>query len=69
MTAENLDCSGVGVQQSFADLDRRRLSGAVRSEQTEALAGANVEIERLDGDDIGVGLSETADRERQRRGR
>jgi hypothetical protein len=58
--AEDLDGPGVGVQKSFADLDCRGLSGAIGTEETEALAAADLEVERVDGNDVGVGLSQTA---------
>ena len=35
---EHLDVARVGLRQPFADLDRRGLAGAVRTEQAEALA-------------------------------
>ena len=64
---EHLDFAGVGLGQPFADLDRRRLAGAVRAEQAEALAGAHVEIEAVDGDDVLVGLAEIGDAQGGRR--
>ena len=63
--AEDLDGAGVGREEPFADFDGRGLSGAVGAEETEALAGADLEVERVDGDDVGVGLTETANRERE----
>jgi len=61
---EDLDGTGVGAQESFADLDRSGLPGAIWAEETEALAAADLEVERVDGNDVGVGLTETANRER-----
>jgi hypothetical protein len=64
MQAEDLDRARVGVQESFADLDGGGLSGTVGAEETEALTAPDFEVERVDGNDVGVGFSETANRER-----
>src|SRR5436190_108463 len=58
--AENLDIAGIGQRQPFQDLDRRRLSGAVGAEQSEALAGSDDEIETRDRDDVPETLPEGA---------
>ena len=58
--AEHLDLAGVGLGQALADLDRRRLAGAVGPEQAEALAGADLEVEAVDRDDVFVGFSQVA---------
>src|SRR5206468_2916980 len=42
---EHFHVAGVRVEQPLADLDRRRLAGAIRTEKAEAFAGAHVEIE------------------------
>jgi hypothetical protein len=63
--AEDLDGARVGTQESFADLDGGGLSGAVGTEEAEALTAADLEVERVDGNDVGVGFSETANRERE----
>ena len=57
---EHLDVAGIARREAFADLDRRRLAGAVGPEQPEALAGRNLEIEAAYGNDVVVGLSKTA---------
>ena len=44
----------VGREQPFEDLDRRRLAGAVRAEQAEALAAAHLERQAVDGHDVAV---------------
>ena len=43
--AEHLDLARVRRGEPLADLDRGRLAGAVRAEQPEALAGADLEVE------------------------
>ncbi len=63
--AEHLDVTGVGVPEAFEDLDGRRLAGAVRAEHAEALAGADLEVEPGDGNDIAVFLDQAAAGERQ----
>ena len=60
MQAEHLDLARIGVEQAFEDLDGRRLAGAVRAEQAEALAARDLEIEAVDGDDVAVALDEAA---------
>ena len=40
--------------------DRRRLAGAVLAEQAEDLAGLDLEIEMVDGDEVAVGLGQAA---------
>ena len=59
--AEHLDLARVGLGQALADLDGRRLAGAVRAEQAEALAGLDVEVDPVDGHDVLVGLAKAAD--------
>jgi hypothetical protein len=61
---EDLDGTGVGTQESFADLDGGGLPSAIGAKETEALAAADLEVERVDGNDVGVGFTETANRER-----
>ena len=53
---EHFDLARIGRQQPFEDLDRRRLPGAVRTEQPEALAALHVERQAVDGDDVAVAL-------------
>ena len=50
--AEHLDDALVGEREPFADLDRRRLAGAVRAEKPEALTRGDGEIEAVHGDDV-----------------
>ena len=64
---EHLDVAGVRLRQPFADLDRRRLAGAVRPQQAEAFAGAHVQLDAVDGDDVLVGLAEIGDAQGGRR--
>ena len=52
--------AGISRREAFADLDRRRLAGAVRAEQPEALAGVHLEVEAVHGDDVLVRLTEIA---------
>ena len=47
--AEHLDIAGRRVEQAFEDLDRRRLAGAVGTEQAEALANGNRQVDALHG--------------------
>src|SRR4029079_19225966 len=47
--------------------DRRRLAGAVLPEQAEDLAGLDLEIEVVDGDEIAVLLGQTAGPDRRAR--
>ena len=61
--SEQLDLAGIRRQQPFADLDRRRLAGAVRAEQTEAFAGGDDEVEPVDGAHVAVGLAQIANEE------
>ena len=46
--AEHLDVARVAVAVALEDLDRRRLAGAVRPEQPEHLAGADLEVDAPD---------------------
>ena len=50
--AENFDLARGRLQQAFQNLDGRGLSGAVRAEQAEALAGIDGEVETADGFDL-----------------
>ncbi len=59
--AEDDRLAGVGRAQALEDLDRGRLAGAVRPEQAEDLAGADLEIDAVDGGDVGVALDQAAD--------
>ena len=43
-----------GTRQPLEDLDGRRLAGAVGAEQAEALAGADLEVEPVDGAHVAV---------------
>src|SRR5213075_2526252 len=60
--AEHDDVALVRRGKPFADLDRRRLTGAVRPEKTEALARRNLEIEPVDGDDDVVPFAQPTNR-------
>ncbi len=59
--SEHLDIAGVRGRQPLADLNRRRLTGAVRAEQAEALAGLDLERDTVDGNDVLVRFPEPAD--------
>ena len=48
LDAEHLDVTAVALAVALEDLDRRRLAGAVGTEQAEHLAGAD--LEALEGD-------------------
>ena len=54
VVAKHLDVATIGREQPFEDLDRRRLAGAVRTEQTEALAATHLERQAVDCDDVAV---------------
>jgi hypothetical protein len=64
--AEHLDIAGVGNGEPFADLDRRRLAGAVRAEQPEAFASGDIEVDATDGHDLFVAFAKVADPQRLR---
>jgi hypothetical protein len=53
--------------QTFADLDRRRFTGAIGAEQAEAFLRPNVDIEAVNSDDVAVGFSEAVDGEGERK--
>jgi hypothetical protein len=57
-TAEDHDLPRVGCQQTFADLDRSRLPGPVRSEKAKAFGRANFEIEPIDRHDLAIRLAQ-----------
>lgn len=52
----------VGRREAFAYLYRRRLAGAIRTEQPEALAPSDLEIETVDRYDVIVSLSKSMNR-------
>ena len=56
--AEHLDLAGIRRVEALQDLDGGGLAGAVRTEQPEALAGADLEIEAVDGDHVAVALDQ-----------
>src|SRR6185503_9216223 len=58
--AEHFDLAGIRIEQPLENLDGRRLSRAVRTEQAEALARAHFEIQAVDRDDIGVSLDKAS---------
>src|SRR5689334_21645719 len=63
--AEHDDITLVGGVEALADLDRRRLAGAVRPEQAETFAGRDLEVQSIDGDDVRVALAEAVHRDRE----
>ena len=52
-----------GAVEALADLDGGGLAGAVGTEQAEALARTDLEVEAVDGDDVTVGFAELAEDE------
>jgi hypothetical protein len=62
--AEDEHVSPVGNGEALADLDGRRLAGAVGPEEPEALARPDLEVESVHGDDVAVGFVEPNDLER-----
>src|SRR6185503_783517 len=61
--AEHFYFACVARREALADLDRRRLAGAVRAEQAEAFAGLHLEVEAVHGDDVLERLTKIADAE------
>src|SRR5437899_12382944 len=57
---EDLDVPAVGNGEALEDFDGCGLAGAVGTEQTEALAGTDGEIQSLDRDHVSEALSEGA---------
>src|SRR5205085_9402086 len=57
---EDFDLAGVGLGQSFQDLDRRRFPRAVRPEQAEALAAGDGQIEPVHRLHVGEVLAQIA---------
>ena len=57
--------SAVPHVQPFADLDGRRLAGAVRAQQAEALPSRYAKVESIDSLDVAVRLSQAGDFERE----
>jgi hypothetical protein len=62
--AEDFDLAAIGRRQALQDFDRSRLPGPVRTEQPEAFAGPDRQVEPSDRDDVTEALGErtTADR-------
>src|SRR3954462_10478534 len=59
--SEHLDFSSVRGRQPVADLNCRRLAGAVQAEEAEALAGLDLQLYTVDGHDVLVGFPQPAD--------
>src|SRR5206468_9467947 len=57
--AEQLDLPLIGADQAEQHPQRRRLSGAVRSEIAVDVAGCDVELDVVDRDDLAVALDES----------
>jgi hypothetical protein len=55
---ENLHLSRVWLEEPFQNFDGRRLSGAVRAEQPEALAASDLERQTIDGNDVAIPLDQ-----------
>jgi hypothetical protein len=58
---EKFDFAGIGRGETFADFNRCCFAGPIWTEQAEAFAGADFEVETVDGDDILVGFAQTGD--------
>ena len=58
--AEHADLAGGALAVALEDLDGGRLAGAVRPEQTEHLAAADLEVDSANGLELGVGLAQSA---------
>ncbi len=61
--AEELDGAGVGGGEALANFDGGGFAGAVGAEQAEALAARDLEIDAVDGDDVGEGFAESAEKQ------
>src|SRR5713226_7532498 len=59
LLAEHLDDAAIRRGQSFQDLDGGGLAGAIRSEQSEAFALADLEVQAVDGDQFAIALDES----------
>ena len=59
--AQHPHLAGVAVPVALADLHRRRLAGAVRSEQREDLPAPEVEVQPVDGGEVAVALHQPPD--------
>ncbi len=62
--AEHFHFAGIGRSQAFADLDGGGFAGAVGTEQAEALAARDFQIEAVDRDHILVCLAKVAQAQR-----
>ena len=58
--AEHPDLAGVGLAEALEDLDGRRLAGAVRAEQAEDLARADLEADAVNRLDLAIVLLQVA---------
>ena len=58
--AEHLHLTRIALSVALQDLDRRRLAGAVRTEQTEDLAGAELEVDALQRFELAIRLGQAA---------
>ncbi len=61
LAAEHGDSPGVGLGETFADLDRRGLPRAVGTQEAEALPGLDLEVEAINRAGLSVELSEPVD--------
>jgi len=63
-SAQYFDIARIGAQKPLADFDRRRLSGAVRTEESKAFSSVDLEVQTVDGDDVAVRFAESPDAQR-----
>jgi hypothetical protein len=56
--AAQLDAPRVGTLEAGDDPQRRRLPEPGRAEHREELAARDLEVDRVDGDDVAVGLAD-----------
>ena len=61
--AEDYDLAGVRLGEALADLDGSGLAGTVGSQEAEALARTDLEVEAVDRDDVTEGFAELAEDE------
>ncbi|GAC1413795.1 MAG: hypothetical protein NVSMB53_11640 [Gemmatimonadaceae bacterium] len=65
MPSQDLNAAGISWEEALADLYGGRLSGPVGPEEAEAFPSVHLEIQAIDGNDVGVGFSESLNPERR----
>jgi len=65
IAAEQVDGALVGTDETEQDPHRGRLARAVRPEEAVDVAGLDVQVDVVDGDDMPVPFDQTPDRDRR----